>query len=182
MGPAGRGRAAGAALSDPAPESIGRYLAAQRELRGISLDALAAQTGIPRRTLERLEADPGDRLPDGLMRGLVRTVAAALGLDPGATVLRMLAEPTREITRSTRRIPLRIALIGIACGFGVALLLWSGLGGPAAILAAEAGGARAARVRQDPVQTLARELRGRTAQAALLEASETRPTAEAAAR
>ena len=62
-------------------DSIGRYLARQRRLRGVSLDDLAAQTCIPRRSLERLEDGAFDRQADGFVRGFVRTVAAALGLD-----------------------------------------------------------------------------------------------------
>ncbi|MDH3213446.1 MAG: helix-turn-helix domain-containing protein [Myxococcales bacterium] len=76
-----------------AVESIGRYLARQRLLRGISLDDLAVLTRIPRRSLERLEAGAFDREPDGFARGFVRTVAGALGLDPDEAVLRLMKEP-----------------------------------------------------------------------------------------
>jgi hypothetical protein len=74
-------------------ESIGVYLARQRELRGISLDDLAAATRIPRHSLERLESGAFDARPDGFARAFVRTVAVALGLEPDATVNRMRAEP-----------------------------------------------------------------------------------------
>jgi len=73
--------------------SIGQYLAGQRRLRGISLDDLADLTKIPRRSLERLEAGAFDRNPDGFARGFVRTVAAAVGLDPEEAVMRFLGEP-----------------------------------------------------------------------------------------
>ncbi len=76
-----------------APASIGAYLSRQRRLRGISLDDLAALTQIPLRSLARLEAGTFDADPDGFVRGFVRTVATALGLDPGETVTRMLSEP-----------------------------------------------------------------------------------------
>lgn len=50
-------------------------------------------TRIPQRSLERLESGAFDRQPDGFARGFVRTVAAAIGLDPDDTVARMLEEP-----------------------------------------------------------------------------------------
>ena len=67
---------------DPTLGSVGRYLAGQRLLRGISLDDLAVLTKIPRRSLERLEAGAFDHVADGFSRGFVRAVADALGLDP----------------------------------------------------------------------------------------------------
>jgi cytoskeleton protein RodZ len=80
-------------VSDGAPASIGRYLANQRRLRGITLEELSDRTKIPSRNLERLEAGAFDRDPDGFARGFVRTVAEALGLDPDEAVMRLLAEP-----------------------------------------------------------------------------------------
>lgn len=83
--------------SDDATEpdgSVGRYLARQRKLRGISLDELAGVTQIPRRSLERLEGGAFDRQVDGFSRGFVRTVADALGLDAEDAVLRLLGEPS----------------------------------------------------------------------------------------
>jgi cytoskeletal protein RodZ len=76
--------------------SVGRFLARQRELREISLDQLAARTRIPRRSLERLESGCFDRECDGFVRGFVRTVAEALGLDPDEAVTRLLREPPAE--------------------------------------------------------------------------------------
>jgi len=73
-------------------DSIGRYLERQRRLRGMSLQELSTLTRIPTRSLERLEAGAFDRDPDGFTRGFVRAVASAIGLDPQATVERMLSE------------------------------------------------------------------------------------------
>lgn len=73
--------------------SIGAYLARQRRLRGMDLDELVAITRIPRRSLERLESGAFDGHSDGFVRGFVRTVAIAIGLDPDETVTRMLSEP-----------------------------------------------------------------------------------------
>jgi hypothetical protein len=110
--------------------SIGAYIARQRRLRGISLDELEVLTRIPRRSLERLESGAFDAEPDGFVRGFVRTVSIAIGLDPDETVTRMLAEP--DPRRKKSRIPnlsaaaafLLFALL-IALGAGI---LWS-LGG-----------------------------------------------------
>lgn len=79
--------------------SVGSYLARQRRLRGMSVDELASLTKIPRRSLERLEAGAFDGAPDGFARGFVRTVADALGLDPGDAVNRLLAEPREDEAR-----------------------------------------------------------------------------------
>jgi cytoskeletal protein RodZ len=73
--------------------SIGAYLEKQRVLRGISIEELAAQTRIPLRSLIRLETGAFDANPDGFVRGFVRTVADALGLDKDDTLARMLTEP-----------------------------------------------------------------------------------------
>jgi hypothetical protein len=86
-----------APLAGPGAEvdvSVGRYLARQRRLRGVSLDELASVTRIPRRSLERLEDGAFDRQSDGFARGFVRTVADALGLDAEEAVLRLIGEPT----------------------------------------------------------------------------------------
>ena len=73
--------------------SIGEYLKRQRLLRGITVEELSATTRIPLRSLERLEAGYFDGVSDGFVRGFVRTVALALGLDADDTVARMLDEP-----------------------------------------------------------------------------------------
>ena len=99
------------------PHSIGAYLAAQRRLRGISAQQLAAQTRIPLRSLERLESGCFDTEVDGFVRGFVRTVAEALGLDPDETLNRALEEPGQASgPRSAARLSLRrvlAALVGI---------------------------------------------------------------------
>ncbi len=96
MGSKVRGVPEAAPVTDGSRESetsAGHYLARQRRLREISLDELAARTKIPRRSLERLEAGAFDGQADGFVRGFVRTVAEALGLDPNEAVMRLLREP-----------------------------------------------------------------------------------------
>jgi hypothetical protein len=72
---------------------IGEYLRRQRELRGMSAEELASITRIPLRSLERLESGQFDGETDGFVRGFVRTVANALGLDADDAISRMLREP-----------------------------------------------------------------------------------------
>jgi len=72
---------------------IGEYLRRQRILRGMSAEELASITRIPLRSLERLESGQFDGETDGFVRGFVRTVANALGLDAEDAVSRMLREP-----------------------------------------------------------------------------------------
>lgn len=90
------GNPLGESVSGLSSPSIGAYLRGQRELRGMSVEELAALTRIPIRSLERLEAGYFDDQPDGFVRGFVRTVGVGLGLDPDAAVARMLSEPTGE--------------------------------------------------------------------------------------
>jgi hypothetical protein len=75
------------------PQPIGEYLRRQRVLRGMSAVELSELTRIPLRSLERLEGGQFDGETDGFVRGFVRTVAVALGLDADDTVARMLREP-----------------------------------------------------------------------------------------
>jgi transcriptional regulator with XRE-family HTH domain len=114
------------ALSGPAraPEPLGRWLARERRLRGLSLDEVAAATRIPRRSLERLEAGAFDSNPDGFTRGFVRAVAGALGLDPAEAQARLLSEPRPLPRRRVRRLPLWLPILAVALVLGVALAAW----------------------------------------------------------
>ena len=128
MGKEVRGHPETAPLSPDPERSIGAYLAQQRELRGISLEELAALTRIPRRSLERLESGIFDRAPDGFVRGFVRTVADALGLDPDNAVMRLLREPSDEDERAANERALRRARgIRIAVAAGAALIALVGI-------------------------------------------------------
>jgi len=105
--------------ADPPPElqSIGRYLARQRELRGITLDELSQLTRIPLRSLHRLESGAYDGVADGFVRGFVRSVAEALGLDCEDAVARMLREQVADrevqprVTTRMRRALLCVSLV-----------------------------------------------------------------------
>lgn len=123
MGQALRGGPEGAALSagPEAAERIGAYLARQRKLRGVSLDELESLTRIPKRSLERLESGVFDDDRDAFVRGFVRTVALALGLDAADAVARML--PEHELRRGARVARGRAAAIAFAGVLGLALVV-----------------------------------------------------------
>jgi cytoskeletal protein RodZ len=103
-------------------------------LRGVSIDELASLTRIPRRSLERLEAGAFDGTPDGFVRGFVRTVAEALGLDPVDAVNRLLREPREDeavllakLRHERRKLALRMGLAAAALVLALALgrlLVW----------------------------------------------------------
>ena len=161
MGQEVRGVPEAAALSHDPERSIGAYLARQRELRGFTLDDLASLTRIPRRSLERLESGIFDHAPDGFVRGFVRTVATALGLDPDEAVMRLLREPEEqtaaaEASRGVWAEPgLRwaaLALVALCLVGGIAWLVASLAGRP------EAAPSDEVVVRRDPVRALASDL------------------------
>lgn len=141
---------------------VGSYLAAQRRLRGISLDELADRTKIPRRNLERLEAGAFDAPPDGFSRGFVRSVAEALGLDPDEAVMHLMREPPADDTdlegmRRRRTLLARAAVVALAM---TALVLLLRLG--VALLAPAAGSEPDAPewiYRRDAVRSLAEAVR-----------------------
>jgi hypothetical protein len=137
--------------------SIGAYIARQRRLRGITLDELELLTRIPRRSLARLESGAFDAEPDGFVRGFVRTVSTAIGLDPDETVTRMLAEPDPRGRR--RRIPSPSALAALLLSASLLALgagmLWSLGGERPGQLAQAAVVSETQRVRRDAVRDLA---------------------------
>jgi len=149
--------AEGGAPAPVEPQPIGSYLKRQRELRGISIDELATLTRIPLRSLERLESGIFDGQADGFVRGFVRTVALALGLDPDDAVSRMLSEPKGEPQMGPLGSPLLmrvvvgslvLVLLAIAVGLVRAVSIGDGeVGSPAF--------AGDVVVRRDPVGALA---------------------------
>jgi hypothetical protein len=137
-------------------EPIGAYLSSHRQLRGISLAELSQQTRIPLRSLERLEHGSFDGLADGFVRGFVRTVADALGLDPEETVSRLRAEPGNEVgRRPIRRLSLRrvfLTFVTAAMLVGLFSVSRSALDSPMTGLPHDA---KPVMVRRDPVRALA---------------------------
>jgi len=135
--------------------ALGAWLARQRELRGIRLEELSILTRLPLRSLERLEAGVFDGQQDGFVRGFVRTVSVAIGLDPEDAVARLLAEP---VLRPRRRWPdpRRVALVavGLASSIAAAAALWQWSQTPPGEAAASEA---APLLRRDPVRALAIE-------------------------
>jgi len=77
-----------AAAEPPSPATFGRFLIAEREKRGLSLDDLAHLTKVRRAILEALEHDNRKELPERVfVAGYVRSCALALNL-PVDEVLR----------------------------------------------------------------------------------------------
>jgi hypothetical protein len=75
-----------------------------------------------------MEAGAFDGNPDGFVRGFVRAIAVALGLDPEEAVMRMLGEPTdlagvpkSAIFPLDRRLLVVCALLAAIFGFGFAI-------------------------------------------------------------
>ncbi len=141
------------AATEP-PFALGAWLAQQRELRGIRLEELSALTRLPLRSLERLEAGAFDGQQDGFVRGFVRTVAVAIGLDPDDAVARLLEEPA---ARPRRRWPdprrVAVVAVGLAACLGLAAGIWEWSRAPEATASME----QAPILRRDPVRALAIE-------------------------
>lgn len=69
-------------LVEASTPTVGERLRAAREEKGVSLEDIAAQTRIPRRHLESLEASAWDKLPAPTYSvGFAKSYAGALGLD-----------------------------------------------------------------------------------------------------
>jgi hypothetical protein len=135
--------------------ALGAWLAKQRQLRGIRLEELAALTRLPVRSLERLEAGVYDGQQDGFVRGFVRTVAVAIGLDPEDAVARLLDEQDARL--ATRLPDLRrvaVAAVGLAGALALTLALWEFARAPAA---GEGRAPETVLVRRDAVRALAVE-------------------------
>jgi hypothetical protein len=157
LGPAARSEAKPRGVVGQGEEvfALGAWLAKQRQLRGIRLEELAALTRLPVRSLERLEAGVYDGQQDGFVRGFVRTVAVAIGLDPDDAVARMLAE---QDARLASRLPdlrrVAVAAVGLAGALALALAMWEFARAPAA---GERRSPETALVRRDAVRALAIE-------------------------
>jgi cytoskeleton protein RodZ len=66
---------------------FGEHLRREREMRGVSLEEIAAATRISTRFLEALENEQWDRLPGGAFnRGFIRSIARFLGIDEDGLV------------------------------------------------------------------------------------------------
>ena len=135
--------------------ALGAWLARQRELRGIRLEELSILTRLPLRSLERLEAGVFDGKQDGFVRGFVRTVSVAIGLDPEDAVARLLAEPV-AVPRRRWPDPRRVALAAtlLASTLAAVAALWQWTHAPAGAVVENE---ERPFLRRDPVRALAIE-------------------------
>lgn len=77
---------------------FGEHLRREREMRGVSLEEIAAATRISTRFLEALEKEEWDHLPGGVFnRGFIRSVARFLGLDEESLVAEYALETKGRI-------------------------------------------------------------------------------------
>jgi cytoskeleton protein RodZ len=66
---------------------FGEHLKREREMRGVSLEEIAAATRISTRFLEAIENERWDQLPGGVFnRGFIRSIARFLGMDEDSLV------------------------------------------------------------------------------------------------
>ncbi|MGH9687352.1 MAG: RodZ domain-containing protein [Candidatus Acidiferrales bacterium] len=67
--------------------AFGEHLKREREMRGVSLEEIAAATRINTRFLEAIENERWDQLPGGVFnRGFLRSIARYLGMDEDSLV------------------------------------------------------------------------------------------------
>src|SRR5262245_55704285 len=85
--------------------SVGERLRAAREEKGLSLEDIAAQTRIPRRHLESIEAADWDRLPAPTYTiGFARNYASVVGLDRADVADQLRAEMGGQRTATTTEV------------------------------------------------------------------------------
>jgi len=117
--------------------NFGAYLRQSRVLRELSIEEVATATRLPARIVEALEAGDYAALQDRAHVLLVaRSCAAAIGLDPEETALRLeeelqklerprAAPPSwKRFLRSLPREPLVWVIVGVTLLLCMALLLW----------------------------------------------------------
>ena len=81
--------------------TLGAYLRAERERRGLTLKTISEGTKVSVPLLEGLESDDISRWPGGIFRrAFVRSYAEAVGLDPDA-VLRRFEQQHRQVQSET---------------------------------------------------------------------------------
>jgi cytoskeleton protein RodZ len=119
----------------PMPEGIGTQLRAAREIKGLSLEQVAAETRIPQRHLVAMENDDFAKLPGRTYAiGFARTYAKTLGLDQDHIATSVRAELDARLEDGYRpasfepgdpaRVPSRA--LGWFAAFAVLLLLAGG--------------------------------------------------------
>ncbi len=96
--------ASGASGESPKAERFGRYLAQQRELRGLSIENVSDQTKLSKSVLRALEAEDFANLPERVfVVGYVKAYAKCVGLSVEETLLRL--EETLNQNAATQELP-----------------------------------------------------------------------------
>jgi transcriptional regulator with XRE-family HTH domain len=92
----GRGAAEPPAAADPPPVTLGNYLAAIRERRGVSREQMAGESHIPAHYVRMIESSDYSMIADQLyMVPFIRRYAAFLDLDPEEIAMRFVREVQR---------------------------------------------------------------------------------------
>lgn len=113
------------------PTPFGEHLKRERELRGVSLEEVAAATRISTRFLEAIENEQWDQLPGGVFnRGFIRAIARFLGLDEdglvaeyaletkGALDVKPAVERPAEIPRNWQPAAIAMLILILAAALG----------------------------------------------------------------
>jgi cytoskeletal protein RodZ len=97
---------------------FGRWLARERELRGLDRDEVTRATKLAPGVVEALESGEESRMPPrAYVMGYLRSYATAVGLDANDVVLRFeeAAGPSGAAkARGATSLPPRLALVGVA--------------------------------------------------------------------
>jgi cytoskeletal protein RodZ len=131
----------GAPASDYA--DFGRYLAQQRELRGLSRDEVQKVTRIPSAILAALEQGDVDHLPARVfILNYIRAYSRAIGIGPDEAVLRYeevdrtvksLPAPAVLERQRRRRAWITLACVVVAVAASLFALFWMLGGAPAKV-------------------------------------------------
>ena len=96
-------------MSERSPGDFGRMLRDARERRGLSLRQIANTTKIGMAVLEGLEHNDISRLPGGVFsRGIVRSYAIEVGLDPDSTMRDFVAQFPRDSVTAGHSVSLQV--------------------------------------------------------------------------
>lgn len=94
---AGRGASATRVAADAPPATLGNYLAAMREKRGVGREQMSAESHVPAHYVRMIESNDYSMIADQLyMVPFIRRYAAYLDLDPEEIAMRFV----REVQRS----------------------------------------------------------------------------------
>lgn len=98
-------------------ESFGRWLARQRELRGMTVDEVARVTRLSPLAIQALENDRFDELPGkAFVVGYLRAYASCVGLDADELVLRYVESapaPSEAIEPQGRPFPIAVVIVAL---------------------------------------------------------------------